>query len=200
MTNTVVRDGISPAEYMVMQVLHGDHSMTPIEITSQKNTSPSEEMERLRERFRTKNSIAALNAVFPGARPINVPVNFSDIGLDDIQRAEDTQKEALKGTGMSAEDAQAVIAATNKKAAKEEAEVKSAEEAKLKAAEEAELEAEKEEQAAKDAAAVQKQPEAEKPKGQGKKTKAKKTEQKPAKPETKKETEFEDNVKIEYND
>lgn len=192
MTNTVVRDGISPAEYLVMQTLHGDHSLTPIAITSEKNTTVQDEMERLRVRFSTKNSSKALNAVFPGARPVNVPVNFADIGLPDIPRAEDAEIEALEESGMSPEDAKAVIAATNKKVADEEA---AAEKAKKEAAEKAEAEAkEKAEEKAKA------DEEAKKKEDDNKKKSPKKSEPKSDKKAEKKETQFEEGVQIEYND
>lgn len=192
MTNTVVRDGISPAEYLIMQALHGDHSLTPIAITSERNVQVTEEMDRLRQRFNTKNSSAALNAVFPGARPVNVPVNFADVGLVDIPHAEDAVAEDLEESGMSPEDARAVIAATNKRVADEEAAAKAAKEAEAKAI--AEAEASKNEDQGDEGSKEDEKSEEEKPK---KKKSKKKVAPKKAEKE---ETQFEEEVKIEYND
>lgn len=176
MANTVIRDGITPPETLILQLLHGTESVRPIEITAERMVKPVEEMERLLQRFKTKNASNALNSIFPGARPVNMPVNFEDIGLDDIPFAEDATINGLVKKGMSSERAKQVVDETSKRVSAEEKAVKEEEKRR-------------------------RQKEAEETAGAAAKTSSKQAGGGKSKPApTKQEDKFEENVKFEYDD
>lgn len=120
MINTVVRDGISPAEAEILRSIHGEHALTPIEITSEKPVNVEDEVDRLARRFRSQNAVKHFRQLYPGTRP-RLPVRFDEIGFPNMPRAEEKVLEELaKKSAMTKEQAEAVIAATQKAAAAEE--------------------------------------------------------------------------------
>lgn len=155
MKNTVIRDNISPAECLVLQAMHGEHSLRPICITSERRMETKDLMEYLTQRFgrpnfsgrmSKKRSALALNAVFPGGRPINVPSKFEDIGMYDIPLEDDDKKEELKSSGLSEEQAKAVVDATNAKVAEKEAEAEKSKDVKPEPISETDVEGPEDEQ------------------------------------------------------
>lgn len=132
MTNTIIRDYMTPAEVEIMRVMHGPESIHPIHITETKRGVTNEdEVERLRARFKSKNSQAAFNSLYPGAYP-KLPSLFSEIGLSKMEKLEDKEAEEMVESGMTPEQAKAVIASQSKKVSEEEKAIKKEEEKKRK--------------------------------------------------------------------
>ena len=80
MRNAVVKTGVSPAEVMVLQHIHGLDSVVDIRVTGNDRGNPQRhhgELARLRNTYREK----AVAAVFPGAKP-TLPETFEEAGID----------------------------------------------------------------------------------------------------------------------
>lgn len=80
MRNTVVKTGVSPAEVMVLQNIHGLDSVVDIRVTGNDQGHPQRhhgELAKLRKQYREK----AVAAVFPGAKPA-LPETFDEAGIN----------------------------------------------------------------------------------------------------------------------
>lgn len=80
MRNAVVKSGVSPAEVMVLQHIHGPDSVVDIRVTGNDRGNPQRhhgELARLRNTYREK----AVAAVFPGVKP-TLPETFEEAGID----------------------------------------------------------------------------------------------------------------------
>lgn len=84
--NSVVKEGVTPAEVIVLRALHGADAVRNIKVYKTDRRSHSEEYARLRdlynEPFDPNSEERIFEKIFPASPMIKLPVSFKDIGVD----------------------------------------------------------------------------------------------------------------------
>lgn len=80
--NTVYKENVTPAQLALYAFMHGEDCVQSLRVIGiDKNRSPRDELNRLREEFTSDHASKALNHLFPGAAP-HLPVTFRSMGYD----------------------------------------------------------------------------------------------------------------------
>jgi hypothetical protein len=90
MKSTVVKQGVSPAEVLVLRRIHGDDAVVDFKPDGNDRGKAVNEAERLRNQYGRQYT-----ATFPGSHP-KLPERFAEIGVDLYAADEAAQGEADK--------------------------------------------------------------------------------------------------------
>ncbi len=90
--NTVIREGVTPAEIAVLNHIHGEGAVHNINPTHMDKRAHKEEKTRLTEKY--KRHAKDIDGLFPGIAP-KMPIKLRDIGID---------MDAVKGADPAPED------------------------------------------------------------------------------------------------
>lgn len=101
LTSTVHLVGVTPAEIIVLQSIHGSDSVVDIIPTGAEPRSQHEEWDRLSQKYDRHNSFSTpdgddgsvMSRLFPGAVK-RLPVNLKEIGLGDLLPPEKSLEQA----------------------------------------------------------------------------------------------------------
>lgn len=86
--NEAFKTGVTPAEAVILRAIHGADAVTGFERVVMDKREHRAELDRLRQRY----GAAAVERAFPGHSP-QLPVRFSDIGIDvNVDEADDEQE------------------------------------------------------------------------------------------------------------
>lgn len=81
MRNTVLLTGVTPAEIVVLRIIHGADAVINVFPRRQNNRPHAEEKQNLIEKYRKAR--ADIESAFPGIDP-KLPVHLKDIGITDV--------------------------------------------------------------------------------------------------------------------
>lgn len=82
--NSVFKQGVTPAEVVVLKTLHGDESVCKIKLVGSDRRSHREEHERLSKNYgeaMTPDGQPIFFKIFPASYDPRLPVSFKDIGV-----------------------------------------------------------------------------------------------------------------------
>lgn len=104
--NSVFKQGVTPAEIVVLQSIHGADAVLDIKQTGNDRRAHGEELQRLVERYgRAKNDKeeSIVSKIWPSPIGLKLPVNFKDVGID-IMGDDEPKKGGAPAAPASAED------------------------------------------------------------------------------------------------
>lgn len=100
MTSTVRKSGITPAEGVLLQALHGNDALVEVVVSGRVGASSAAEMERLRNVYGVSSeNLKTIDALFPGHSP-KLPETFDDAGIftEDAPKPSRSRKPAASAT------------------------------------------------------------------------------------------------------